>query len=81
MGEVPTGPMIVACQWNCALYISVPCPYISQDLRQRHRQSHAQMRPMLVESGAVLRTRSSPTGPAEHDEGGSLREENNLLAS
>lgn len=38
-------------------------------------------RPVLIGmagKGGAVHTRSSPTGPAEHDEGGSLSEESNV---
>ena len=65
-----TGPMMVACQWNC----------------QRPKSVYAFRRDLdSVRQGLVLipdrwdsqvearRTRSSPMGPAEHDDGGSLQ--------
>lgn len=60
-GESP-GPMIVACQWNCAVAVvsmarSSILVYIASQARLWAWAEH---------------TRSSPIGPALHDDGGSL---------
>lgn len=54
---------MVACQWNC-------CMVLADDVRSVGR---------LPGNSRILKkvkhTRSSPMGPAEHDEGGSLQQE------
>ena len=62
-----TGPMIVACQWNYQI--------------EQHQLMFCELLCILylegaknADCGSLMEglTRSSPIGPAEHDEGGSL---------
>jgi len=67
-----TGPIIVACQWNCIArrqYMSNIA--ISLNNHKDGVIALTSARSQWVVSW-VERTRSSPIGPAEHDEGGSL---------
>lgn len=60
---------MVACQWNCYTVLAV-------DVRSLGR---------LPGNSRILKkvkhTRSSPIGPAEHDEGGSLQQEPLVLVA
>lgn len=80
-----TGPMIVACQWNCKKQacqfhgdIELVDDVVRSGCRREEgfavyvpRRTDRPSRVTMVPKGGN-RTRSSPRGPAEQDEGGSL---------
>ena len=61
-----TGPMMVACQWNCTAELSAPF------LHRYNLLSTSIASPLSLSIISNRHTRSSPIGPAEHEEGGSL---------
>ncbi len=72
-GAALTGPMIVACQWNCKRQRQYSSSITNITEYNQKILVKVDIRNVLTDYVMMdQRTRSSPIGPAEHDEGGSL---------
>jgi hypothetical protein len=66
--------MMVACQWNCKKKTSQSFMIPLIDINMRFNAETVVPRHTAPTKKKRIHTRSSPTGPAEQEEGGSLEE-------